>query len=171
VTPDASDRYVSLTRLSGTQVQALGVLAAGGTHEEAARAAGTGVHRVTISRWLRLHPGFMAAWNETRSEMHREMLQRLRVALNAASGAIADQIGKEADEGKVDTALHLLRRIDLGALLGSDRPGPVTPKAVIEAAAGERILASFDPFVMDRKDAVARTTESLAAELDEDAAD
>jgi hypothetical protein len=83
---------------------------------------------------------------------------------------IADQIAKKAGEGKVETALHLLRRVDPGALLGSDRPGPVTPKAVIESAAEKRMLDAFDPFVEDRKDDVARTAESLAAELGDDAA-
>src|SRR5664279_5509729 len=83
---DASDCYASLRCLTPSQSLALEVLVGGGNHEEAALAAG--VHRVTVSRWLRLHPAFIAAWNETRTEVHREMLQRLRVAMNAAAGAV-----------------------------------------------------------------------------------
>ena len=72
----------------------------------------------------------------------------------------------------MDTALHLLRRVDLGALLGSDVPGPTTPKVVIERAADQHLQAKmFNPFVGERDTAIAQVSASITKELESDAAD
>ena len=56
-----------LYQLSEKQLRALDVLANGGTHADAAEAAG--VHRVTVTKWCNSHPAFKADRNRRRSEM------------------------------------------------------------------------------------------------------
>ena len=65
-----TDDYSWLREVSDRQVLAIDTLVAGGTHQEAAAAAG--VHRVTVSNWARRHPGFMAEVNRRRGELRAQ---------------------------------------------------------------------------------------------------
>lgn len=46
---------------------AVNALIAGGTHEDAALASG--VHRVTVTRWVNHHPAFVAEMNRVRADL------------------------------------------------------------------------------------------------------
>ncbi len=70
---DATERYDLLLQLDPKQAKALEVLAAGGSHEAAAEAAG--VHRVTVTRWANHHPEFVA-------EMNRRRLDAVETGIN-----------------------------------------------------------------------------------------
>ena len=58
--------YRPLHQLTASQQLAVTALAAGATHGEAAEEAG--VHRVTVTRWARHHPAFIAELNRLRAE-------------------------------------------------------------------------------------------------------
>jgi hypothetical protein len=96
-------RDKSLHRLSGKQLQALSVLHEGGTQEEAATASG--VHRVTVTRWVNHHPAFIAELNRLEHEAltacYQGLLRTTRSAINVAARAL------EGDDG--DFALRWLR--------------------------------------------------------------
>jgi hypothetical protein len=77
-----TDDYSWLREVSDRQVLAIDALVAGGTHQEAAAAAG--VHRVTVSNWARRHPGFMAEVNRRRGELRAQRTARLRELDEAA---------------------------------------------------------------------------------------
>ena len=72
----------------------------------------------------------------------------------------------------METALHLLRRVDLGKLLGSDHIGPTTPSAILERAADQHVEAKmFNPFGSERPDAIVQISEAKTNELRDDGTD
>jgi alkanesulfonate monooxygenase SsuD/methylene tetrahydromethanopterin reductase-like flavin-dependent oxidoreductase (luciferase family) len=73
------DDYKSLLELNAKQAIAIEILNQGGSHQEAADAAG--VHRVTVSKWVSDHPA-------VKSEMYRRVIARAR-EMTAKSGEIS----------------------------------------------------------------------------------
>ena len=100
---DATERYESLLRLTPAQAIAIDVLDRGGTHLEAAEAAGT--HRVTVTRWVHHHPAFVAELNRRRFERLELISKRChQVTLRAM-----DLVEAEIEEGGLSAALNWLR--------------------------------------------------------------
>ena len=74
----ATECNKALHRLSPRQIRAIEVLLGGGTHSEAADAAG--VHRITVTRWVNHHPATIAELNAALMEArtrHRFVVCRL----------------------------------------------------------------------------------------------
>lgn len=113
----------SLHRLSSSQVAALGVLFSGGTHEDAARAAG--VHRVTVTRWANHHPAFIAEHNRFRVDLQ----EILRLKMERASGSALDVVQGALERGDVGVALRWLQLV---CPLRQPAPGPTDSRDVVE---------------------------------------
>ncbi len=96
---ELAERYKLLLELSPSQALAIEVIDRGGSHAEAAQAAG--VDRTTVSRWATKHPAFVAEISNRRLERARESEQCLRELDRKAAAAIADGIEKG------DTSLSL----------------------------------------------------------------
>ena len=121
----ATDRYQSLHELSVEQLCAGTALAVGATHETAAQCSG--VHRVTVTRWVNHHPAFIAELHQLRLEAARDaealVAETTRRALRLVSNAV--------EEGNLDAAFRWLR---LGTLTSVARPptGPADSREVVE---------------------------------------
>ena len=126
-----TDRYESLLQLNASQVIAIETLDAGGTHQEAADAAG--VNRVTVTRWVHHHPAFQAEWNRRRFER----LEYLAARAENVTAAAFDVVAQAIDAGDVATALAWVRMTYSGTNTqsGSSLNAPLTPGAVIDGAA------------------------------------
>src|SRR5262245_32806396 len=96
----------SLLAVKPQHEAAIAVLAAGGTQQDAATAAG--VSRETVSRWHK-HPGFAARLNEhqaTAVQDHNLRLARLR-------GKALDVVEESLDAGDARVALRVLDALGL----------------------------------------------------------
>jgi hypothetical protein len=107
--------------LSPPQQKALNTLASGQTISASAEAAG--VSRLTVYRWLKTDPDFVALYNAWREEAVMAARTRLLSLTDVAVTAVADAMGK----GDAKIALAVLKAT--GAL---DRPqlGPTDPADV-----------------------------------------
>ena len=124
-TPDATECHETLHRLSVRQERAIGVLLAGGSHEQAAESAR--VHRVTVTRWVNHHPAVIAAMNNSRleSQARHQFItsQLMEKAMSVIEAAL--------DEGDRSVAIRWLsmtthhHRMDVG---------PIESSAVVEEA-------------------------------------
>jgi hypothetical protein len=158
---DVTDCDKRLLNLDERQLRALDVLCAGGTHQEAADAAG--VDRVTVSRWNTRHPGFVAERNFRRMEH----AQASRARLLNGIGAAADLLAARVDEGDVSAAIALLRWAGPGVLLGSINPGPVEAQAVYEEMLESEARSRFrDPLLSSLAD-LSGETEARSRARDE----
>ncbi len=126
----ATDCDRSLLELSGAQVLAVNALAAGATHEAAAEAAG--VHRVTVSRWVRHHPAVVAELRARRADASRELGEKIRAVTMRA----LDVVAGEVEAGNVRVSLAWLRCVPL-AVMADEPDGPTDPAEVLEAARRE----------------------------------
>ena len=115
----------SLRTLTPAQLVAIEVLARGGTHDEAANAAG--VHRVTVTTWANHHPAVIAELNAIRVARATTM----RSALVRVTERALEVVEKSVDAGNEAAAFKWLRMVP--SVL-SDPPfeGPSDPDAVIE---------------------------------------
>ena len=118
-------RYKMLHELSPKQIDALAVLSAGGTHDEAARAAG--VHRVTVSRWFNNHPAFVAEMNYLCVENIRRVENHTKQATLKSLNLVLEELA----ESNVNVALKWLSLAQKGFIGGSQK-APVTSEAVLE---------------------------------------
>ena len=125
--------YSALQVLSAAQVTALGVLEAGGSHAEAAEAAG--VHRVTVSKWVTRHPEFIAETNRRRADR----ADRLAVRVDSVTASALDVIAQACAEGDRAAALAWLRLVGLAGVVEGERrradSAVFTAEAVLDDAA------------------------------------
>ena len=135
-----TDRYQSLLDLSGSQLTALEIIETGGTHTEAANAAG--VHRVTVTKWCHHHPAFIAE----RNRRQIERAERIAVITDAATIRAIEVVTDSIKSGDATTAMQWLRLIGSRLIatqqVGVDHSGPVTARKVIDAVAEAESMAS-----------------------------
>jgi DNA topoisomerase VI subunit B len=93
----------SLHDLTGSQLAAVNALMAGGTHEDAAQAAG--VHRVTVTRWVNHHPAFIAELNRARADLAR----RTRSKIVRVTKLAMEVVEASLEAGDQEAALKWLR--------------------------------------------------------------
>jgi hypothetical protein len=135
-----TDRYQSLLDLSGSQLTALEIIETGGTHAEAANAAG--VHRVTVTKWCHHHPAFIAE----RNRRQIERAERVAVITDAATIRAIEVVTAAIDTGDAETAMKWLRLFAPRRItthqVGVDLSGPVTAQKVIDAVAETESIRS-----------------------------
>ena len=128
-----TDRYQSLLDLSGSQLTALEIIETGGTHAEAANAAG--VHRVTVTKWCHHHPAFIA-----------ERAERVAVITDAATIRAIEVVTAAIDTGDAETAMKWLRLFAPRRItthqVGVDHSRPITAQNVIDAIAETEAMSS-----------------------------
>jgi hypothetical protein len=135
----AADRYKLLLRLNPSQALAVEVLDRGGTHAEAAEAAG--VDRTTVARWARHHPAFIAEINRRRLDRARSNERALADIDSKALAVLAEAL----DSGDPDLAFRWFKLRGLGGLTNGP-VGPLDPFQLIHGRMRELadgVLASF----------------------------
>lgn len=129
-----ADRYQRLHGITIAQDRALAVLLGGGSHAEAATAAG--VHRVTVTRWMNYDVAFQAALNRRRADANEACVSRYRAMLPKALAVIEESL----NHGCLNpvTSRVALRLLELSGI--AERlcdVGPVDPTDVVSARAAE----------------------------------
>ena len=119
----ATERNNALHELDTAQLTALGILMQGGSHQEAADAAG--VHRVTVTRWRNHHPAFIARMNEFRSEIAAQ----IELAAEQHTGAALRVVGQALAESDLTAAL---RWLGISSRFVGARIGPKDSTEVVE---------------------------------------
>jgi hypothetical protein len=99
---------------------------AGGTHEEAAAAAG--VHRVTVTKWANHHPAFIAEMNRARADL----VHRTHSTVAEVTERALDVVRRAIEGGDVETALRVLRLMP--PTLEEPAIGPTESAEVVERA-------------------------------------
>jgi hypothetical protein len=126
--PNPSSPSAESAQLSVPQQAALSALFSGKLIRDAA--AASGVHRVTVGRWLRSDPAFRAAYNAWRQELidstHTRLLRTAELATGAIHRAIAQGDGR--------LALMLLDRLGLASPRAASADPPDAPLALDEIA-------------------------------------
>jgi hypothetical protein len=128
----ATKRYNRL-QLSIVQEQAIDLLISGQNDRQVAEALH--VHRVSITRWRRYHPGFQASLNYRRRLLAESSQDKLRTLVYAALDALLDDLGYP---GKTRTrvALDVFHRgTGLGLGLVSDEE--TDPDKIVDRLAKE----------------------------------
>ena len=92
----ATRSYNPLHQPTDKQRIAIDTLITGGTHAEAAEAAG--VHRVTVSNWATKVPGFKAELNRRRAELLSGTSDRIRELDSQALAIVAASAPVPVDE-------------------------------------------------------------------------
>jgi hypothetical protein len=136
--------------LSPSQSLALEILDAGGTHQEAAKAAG--VDRTTVSRWATKHPAFVSEMNLRKRERAEETIHRVSEVTLAALDCVAHSVS----EGNVRAAIQWLRHFGLGPVMPMSY-GPTTSPEYIEWR--RRMLSPVDDLTSQVDIIEGRTTE------------
>ena len=159
----ATARYQSLLELNPSQVSAIEVLDGGGTHQEAAEAAG--VNRVTVTRWARHHPAFVAELNRRKVERTENLATRTDTVTRAALEVVEQAVRA----GDLSAALAWIRLAHgpgrLGSSDGSRNVAPLTPQAVIDGIAqATAINETMDVMIGMYRDDAVRTIEASLGE-------
>ena len=115
----------SLHELTPEQVLAVIALSTGGTHSQAAEAAG--VHRVTVSKWSNHHPAFVAAL----ATLRRDAVMEARAAALRITRTALDVVFATIDAGDVEAAFKWLR-MGSGAALVMQPAEALTSHDVVE---------------------------------------
>jgi|GEM_PF-1804567 len=123
--PSATDRYRLLLELNPSQALAVEVIDRGGSHAEAAEAAG--VDRTTVSRWVSRHPAVIAELNRRRLDRARSNARVLAETDRKALACIADAL----ESGDPNLALQWFKIRDLANLTGCV-VGPTDATVVIQ---------------------------------------
>ena len=123
-TENAADRYRLLLKLTPSQALAVEVIDRGGSHSEAAEAAG--VDRTTVVRWMR-HPAFMAEINRRRLDRARSNERALAEIDRKAMAVVAEAIESEGS----DLALRWFKLRGFGGLTKA-ATGPIDAADIIE---------------------------------------
>ncbi|MGO9178650.1 MAG: hypothetical protein ACLQBX_08200 [Candidatus Limnocylindrales bacterium] len=126
----ATRRYTELHQLTIVQKNAIDVLLFGETDTEVA--AELGIHRVTVTKWRRYHPGFQAELNTRRVAIWQSAQDRLRTLLLDALDALIAELQSPA-HARVTTALKVL---ELGGIRSVNLCliGPGDPQAIVDEA-------------------------------------
>jgi hypothetical protein len=114
---------------------AIEALLTGATHAEAAEQAK--VHRVTVSKWVKKHPGFQAELNRRRRELSEQRTARLREFDSAALDAVATHL----EAGDPDFAMKWLKFRGLKATTLPDT-GSTDPEGIIEDLVTARVTGA-----------------------------
>jgi hypothetical protein len=120
-----NDRYRLLHQLSAAQAIAVETIDAGGTHADAASAAG--VDRTTVSRWVTKHPSFVAEINRRRRDRAIENGIKISNVTVAALGLVEEAVVA----GDLAIAIRWLMRFGPAALASHEQL-PVSADEVIE---------------------------------------
>jgi hypothetical protein len=123
---DIADCYELLLQLSPSQSLAVEVLDRGGTHSEAAEAAG--VDRTTVARWATRHPAFVAELGRRRLDRARSNARRLAEIDLQAIG----EISAEIERGNADLALKWCKLRGFSGMVVSSGD-PTDPVSYIRA--------------------------------------
>jgi transposase-like protein len=142
-----TDDYKSLLELTAKQSIAIEVLDRGGSHQEAADAAG--VHRVTVSKWVSDHPAVKA-------EMHRRVVARAR-EMTTKSGEISAKalslIREAIEDGDRQAAFKWLgltkHLFPLDAQLNPFAQRTLSPKEMLEDTAKKDANDQLGYFLID----------------------
>lgn len=135
-----TDRYKSLLQLTESQISALEIIETGGTHEDAANAAG--VHRVTVTKWCHHHPAFIAE----RNRRQIERAEQVSVLIDTLTIRAIEVVTAAIETGDESIAMQWLRLI--GSQMASpserrnDKSPPVTARKVIDAVADTESMMS-----------------------------
>ena len=108
----------SLHDLTRSQGEAVNALIAGGTHEDAALAAG--VHRVTVTRWVNHHPAFIAEVNRVRADL----ANRTQAKIVRVTDLALEVVQTALEAGDLETALKVASprsALPADGCCGSDR--------------------------------------------------
>jgi hypothetical protein len=151
----ATKRDESLHDLTAAQLAAIQVLMAGGTHEEAARAAG--VHRVTVTRWANHHPAFITALNRAQADLVHGMRSKV---FELTEGAL-DVVGTAIEAGDVETALRWLRLMP--PALEESTSDPTEPAEVVERVR-KRMPTALDKLLVTGDEPTTEDAERLITE-------
>jgi transposase len=165
-----TDDYSWLREVSDRQVLAIDALVAGGTHQEAAAAAG--VHRVTVSNWARRHPGFMAEVNRRRGELRAQRTARLRELDEAAlelDAAALRTVAAQVEAGDPDAAMKWLRVRKINPVEISG--GPTDPDEIIADEVVARQRAAQNKMFGDGLFDTGQSPEQIARDLEEELAE
>jgi hypothetical protein len=156
-----ADRYQSLLDLSGSQLTALEIIETGGTHAEAANAAG--VHRVTVTKWCHHHPAFIAE----RNRRQIERAERVAVITDTATIRAIEVVSALIDTGDAETAMKWLRLVAPRQFTTNQvrvsHSGQVTAQDVIDAIAETEAMSSPMAVLTDsyRESAITSITREL----------
>jgi len=134
-----------LHSITPSQRKALAVLAAGGTHKDAADAAG--VHRVTVSNWSSRHPGFRAETNRVRTELADVQRDRIRHIDDLALSAFQERI-EAGDVSAINTWIKArgLAKIDTSGI------GPTNSEQLLDEELTRRVADGEENIVRDFND-------------------
>lgn len=126
----ARDAVSSLSELTPAQATAVEVIAAGGTHAEAAQAAG--VARETVTRWLSSHPGTRAALARLRCVIAEASTDQMLQARGRALEVLISHLGSvdPASTGGLEAAIATLRAIP-APIMPPPAPAPVMARQAI----------------------------------------
>jgi DNA-binding CsgD family transcriptional regulator len=97
----------AVAEITPEQERALALMSNGKTAKEAA--AGAGVSRATLYRWLRDDPAFVAAWNA----WQRDQRQATRAQLLGMTGEAVDAVRAAVQKGDGRLALAMLKAMGL----------------------------------------------------------
>jgi len=123
------DRTGQPGELSIGQENAISVLLLGGTHREAATAAG--VTRPTVTEWANHDAAFQAALNQARAALWAAATDRLRAMVPKAVAALEAALEANPDP---KIALDLLKLVGIGNL-GPATIGPQSAAEIDDAVA------------------------------------
>ena len=128
--PTESDQIRPI-EVSDRQAIAIDALISGGTHREAAEAAG--VQRSTVTGWCNKNITFIAERNRRRRQRLTAAGERLHEATSTALDVVAETI----NGGDTAAALALIRMVGVEHLLSAAQPGPTTPMGVHQDLAAD----------------------------------
>jgi hypothetical protein len=149
----AANRDESLHDLTSAQLAAINALIVGGSHEEAAQAAG--VHRVTVTRWVNHHPAFVAQMNQAKLDVANQAV----VKIGRLTDLALDVVHAALEEGDRGVALKWLNLVP--PVPKPEYPDPTDPRDVIE-----RVRARMpSALLVALTDGDERTTEEAEAEI------
>jgi hypothetical protein len=131
--------------LTGPQLEAIDLLAAGKTDREAA--AGLHLPRTCVTRWRLYDPLFQAELNRQRAELWSAAIDRLRSLVPKALDALAAELEDRESSGRLKAASAVLRLAQLpsGSVgIGPSDPGELVRQVVTERRKGARgVLADL----------------------------
>ena len=152
--------------LTGQQLRAIDMIAHGVS--ECAAAQSLGLHRVTLGRWKRYHPAFIAELNRRRDVDLQAAGDRMRMLAQRALSVLEKQV---ADDSKPElqqrAAIAMLRLSGVGKI--AQRIGETSPDDIIEKRAFvKRRTEKFGPIDHGEREEVlidlARRAESAEVE-------
>lgn len=136
--------------ISAEQEQVLGLLAGGKTAKEAA--AGAGVSRSTLYRWMRDDPAFVATWNA----WQRDQRQATQAQLLGMAGEAVAAVRGAIQKGDGRLALAMLKAMGLLAEQPAGSEDPELVAMQLDVARREEVVKmqerEFDVYIKEPGD-------------------